>query len=158
MGNENDIDGGERPDAGVSDYDLIGGGPAVSGVVHRFYEIVLADPQLGGYFDGVDLARLRRHQVLLVSQVLGGPAEYDGRELADAHRDLKVSRDDFHRVVAHLVMAMQEAGVPAEVIERVGVALAGTERDVVTQSTTSGESGTSSRVEAGEQHTSAGAD
>jgi hemoglobin len=56
----------------VSDYDMVGGGPAVSAVVNDFYERVLSDPQLAPYFEGVDLARLKRHQVLLISQVLGG--------------------------------------------------------------------------------------
>src|SRR5215203_5763036 len=31
---------------GLSDYDLVGGGPAVSAVVNDFYERVLRDPQL----------------------------------------------------------------------------------------------------------------
>ena len=69
--------------AAVSDYDAIGGGPAVSAVVNDFYVRVLADPQLVPYFEGVDMARLKRHQVLLVTQVLGGPAKYDGRSLPD---------------------------------------------------------------------------
>ena len=31
---------------GLSDYDLVGGGPAVSAIVNDFYERVLRDPQL----------------------------------------------------------------------------------------------------------------
>jgi truncated hemoglobin YjbI len=38
--------------AAVSDYDAIGGGPAVSAVVTDFYERVLGDPQLAPYFEG----------------------------------------------------------------------------------------------------------
>jgi truncated hemoglobin YjbI len=30
----------------VSDYDVVGGGPAVSAVVNDFYERILGDPQL----------------------------------------------------------------------------------------------------------------
>ena len=70
---------------GPSDYDVVGGGPAVSAVVNDFYERVLGDPQLAPYFEGVDLARLKRHQVLLISQVLGGPANYDGRDWLTDH-------------------------------------------------------------------------
>ena len=53
----------------------LAGGPAVSAVVNDFYERVLGDPQLVPYFEGVDMARLKRHQVLLVTQVLGGPGQ-----------------------------------------------------------------------------------
>jgi hemoglobin len=115
----------------VSDYERIGGGPAVTTVVDAFYSRVLSDPQLSGYFTDVDIPRLKRHQVLLVSQVLGGPAQYDGRDLAAAHSGLGVTSDDFGRVVEHLVESMQEATVPPEIIGRVGGALAGSESDIV---------------------------
>jgi hemoglobin len=116
---------------GTSDYELIGGGPAVTAVVHEFYEAVLADPQLAGFFEGVDLARLKRHQVAMVSQVLGGPVEYDGRELGEVHAGLSIGPADFAAVVDHLVAALQGAGVPDEVIGRVGVALGATEPAIV---------------------------
>lgn len=116
---------------GTSDYEAVGGGPAVSAVVNDFYERVLADPTVAGYFEDVDLPRLKRHQVLLVSQVLGGPEEYDGRALSEAHRGLGISSGEFGAVAAHLVAAMQAAGVPDDIIERAGAAVAATEPDVV---------------------------
>lgn len=125
-----DSDNVQPHDAG-SDYERVGGGPAVTAVVDRFYQTVLADPQLSGYFDDVNMTRLKRHQVLLVSQVLGGPAQYDGRDLAAAHSSLDVTATDFGRVVDHLVAAMQEAAVPPDIIERVGATLAKTEPDIV---------------------------
>lgn len=115
-----------------SDYERIGGGPAVKAVVDRFYELILADERLVGFFNEADLPNLKRHQVLLISQVLGGPASYDGRDLREAHADLDISLTDYLNVVSHLVQAMVEARVPPEVIERVGEALAATESDVVT--------------------------
>ena len=97
---------------GLSDYDVVGGGPAVNAVVTDFYERVLGDPQLAPYFERVDLARLKRHQVLLISQVLGGPANYDGRPLDQAHAGLGISHDDLAAVAGHLVTAMRDAGSP----------------------------------------------
>ena len=114
-----------------SDYDRIGGAPAVIAVVGDFYDRVLADPSLASYFDDVDLVRLRRHQVLLVSQVLGGPAEYDGRELRDAHAGMDITGEDFYKVVTHLVDAMEGAGVPHEIVQRVVLELGSTRGDIV---------------------------
>lgn len=114
-----------------SDYDLVGGGPAVRQVVERFYQLVLGDPALAPMFTGVDMPRLKRHQALLVSQVMGGPAEYDGRELHEAHAGLGITDEHFDHVVEHLVASLQEAGVPGDVIGRVGEALGGTRGDVV---------------------------
>jgi hemoglobin len=122
----------------VSDYDAVGGGPAVSAVVNDFYERVLGDPQLAPYFEGIDMARLKRHQVLLVTQVLGGPNGYDGRSLDEAHDGLGITSDEFALVVGHLAAAMKDAGVPDDIIGRAGAAVAATEPDIVE----SGSSGT----------------
>ena len=115
----------------VSDYERVGGGAAIRVVVDRFYELVLSDERLATYFTDTDLPRLKRHQVLLISQVLGGPANYDGRDLQQAHSGLEISREDFGVVVSYLAQALREAGVEDEIIARVGATLAATEDDVV---------------------------
>ncbi len=121
----------EAVEGPTSDYEQIGGAAAVRAVVDRFYELLLGDERLTSYFEGVDLPRLKRHQVLLISQVLGGPAAYDGRELREAHDGMGIDREAFALVVTYLVQALQEAGVPDDVIGRVGQTLAATEDDVV---------------------------
>jgi hemoglobin len=117
--------------AAVSDYDAIGGGPAVSAVVNDFYERVLGDPRLAPYFEGIDMPQLKRHQVLLVTQVLGGPNNYDGRPLAEAHAGLGVDHDDFAAVAGHLTGAMRNAGVPEDIIMRAIAVVAATEPEIV---------------------------
>ena len=118
-------------DGNKSDYDLIGGASAVTAVVDAFYQRVLADPELSHFFTDVDIPRLKRHQVMLVSHVLGGPVTYDGRSLADAHEHLPIEPEHFRRVVEHLVDALDKAGVPSDVIGRVGTALQGSEPEIV---------------------------
>lgn len=122
----------EHPDIQVrSDYEAVGGGPAIAAVVDRFYGLVLDDDRLRDYFDGVEMARLKRHQVALVSQVMGGPVEYTGRDLRAAHEGKGISRDDFGAVAGHLVTALSEAGVEPAIIDRTVTAVAGTEPDIV---------------------------
>jgi hemoglobin len=115
----------------ISDYERVGGGPAIRAVVDRFYELVLQDDRLVSFFTDSNMTQLKRHQVLLISQVLGGPANYDGRDLRQAHAGLRISRADFDVVVAYLAQALHEAGVDDEIIARVGAELAATEKDVV---------------------------
>ncbi len=114
-----------------SDYEAVGGGPAIAAVVDRFYELVLGDDRLRGFFNGVEMVRLKRHQVVLVSQVMGGPVAYEGRDLRTAHKGMGISQEDFAAVVDHLVTALTEAGVERAIIDRVGAVLAGTESDIV---------------------------
>ncbi|WP_395244427.1 group 1 truncated hemoglobin [Agromyces sp. MMS24-K17] len=119
-----------------SDYAAVGGAPAITVVVNRFYELVLADDRLRGYFDGIELVRLKRHQVALVSQVMGGPVAYDGRDLRTAHANLHITADDFAAVAGHLIAALTEAGVPSEIIDRTVSAVAATQPDIVEVSAT----------------------
>lgn len=112
-------------------YDRIGGGAAVREAVDRFYALVLADDELAPYFTDVDIARLKRHQVLLLSQVLGGPTAYDGRELGDAHRGLGVTDAHYDKVVAHLVSVLTELGADDEAIAAAGSVVAAVRPDIV---------------------------
>ena len=129
----------EQPDIQArSDYEAVGGGPAVAAVVDRFYGLVLDDDRLRGYFDGVEMVRLKRHQVALVSQVMGGPVEYTGRDLRAAHQGKGISSDDFGAVAGHLVTALTEAGVEPAIIDRTVTAVAGTQPDIVENASTAG--------------------
>lgn len=114
-----------------SDYERVGGGPAIKAVVDRFYELLMGDERLAGFFARTDLTQLKRHQVLLISQVMGGPAQYDGQDLRQAHAGLDISSDDFTLVVSYLGQALGEAGVPADIVARVGAELAGAKADIV---------------------------
>jgi hemoglobin len=119
--------------ATLSDYEAVGGGPAVKVVVEDFYTRVLADTALAPYFVGVDLPRLKRHQALLVTKVLGGPDGYYGRSLRDAHHGMDITAGDFARVVDHLVAALRGAGVPEAIIERAGAVVLDTKPEIVTR-------------------------
>ena len=44
----------------LSDYDLVGGGPALSAVVNDFYERVLRDPQLAQYLPNTSKGSILR--------------------------------------------------------------------------------------------------
>jgi hemoglobin len=119
-----DADPGGTPEPAPtgSDYAAIGGAETIRNVVDRFYALVLGDPELAGYFVMVDLARLKRHQVLLLAHLLGGPDGYDGRDLAAAHAGLWIGDQHFRKVGEHLGRAMSDAGVG----ERVTAAIAAT--------------------------------
>jgi hemoglobin len=111
----------------LSSFDRVGGAPAVKAVVDRFYERVLADDVLARYFTGFDgerMTQLKRHQVAMISQVLGGPREYTGRELAEAHQPLDIPPVQYRRVTHLLVGTLWEFDVPEDIIFSVSELLA----------------------------------
>ena len=116
----------------MSLFDRLGGEGAVRSVVDRFYELVLIDPLLRPYFAGTDLAALRRHQALFLSQVAGGPTAYDGRTMVEAHAGRGIDDEAFGRVATHLAEALREHGVGVAEIDEVLDAVGG-QRDAVVE-------------------------
>ena len=118
-------------DATLSHYDRLGGFDSIRAAVDELYERILRDADLAPYFAGVDIARVKRHQVLLLCSLLGGPETYDGRALEVAHRGLGITSTHFDRVVAHLEAVFDAAGAPAGTVVAVSDALAGARADIV---------------------------
>jgi hemoglobin len=123
---------GEQIDTGgdpAPTYDRIGGS-AIRETVERFDARELDDPELQPSFRGSNVAEIKRHQVLLLSQELGGRAGYAGRELADAHGGLGTTGDHDHRVVGHLVARFTDLGAEPDTIAAAGDVLVGVRPDV----------------------------
>ncbi|WBB68687.1 group 1 truncated hemoglobin [Micromonospora sp. WMMD812] len=115
----------------VSHYERIGGASSVKAAVELFYDKVLADPELAGYFTDVDMAGQRRHLALMLTVVLGGPNEYTGRGLAEAHQPLNIPVAHYAKVGAHLTVTLTELGVPADILADVRTVLGQVQDQVV---------------------------
>ncbi|GAA4566701.1 group 1 truncated hemoglobin [Micromonospora coerulea] len=115
----------------VSHYERIGGASSVKAAVELFYDKVLADPELAGYFATVDMPEQRRHLALMLTVVLGGPNEYAGRGLAEAHQPLGIPAAHYAKVGEHLVVTLTELGVPADIIADVRTVLGQVQDQVV---------------------------
>ena len=124
--------------APVSHYERIGGAASVKAAVELFYDKVLADPELAGYFTSVNMAEQRRHLALMMTVVLGGPDEYAGRGLAEAHQPLGIPVAHYVMVGGHLTATLAELGVPADVIDHVRMVLGQVQDQVVASGTGSG--------------------
>jgi hemoglobin len=61
----------------LSFYDAVGGEEAFRRLVHRFYQLVAADPELRPVYPSRDLGPAEEHLRLFLIQYWGGPATYD---------------------------------------------------------------------------------
>lgn len=100
-------------------YRDIGGRDAVEAVVDDFYERVLDDEQLTPYFEDTEMEDLRAHQVQFISAVAGGPVEYSGANMREAHAHLGIEEAHFDLVGRYLREALEENGVPDEHVEAI---------------------------------------
>ncbi|WP_458188166.1 group I truncated hemoglobin [Haladaptatus sp. NG-WS-4] len=100
-------------------YREIGGREAVEAVVDDFYDRVLSDDQLVAFFEGMDMEELRAHQVQFISSVAGGPVEYSGADMREAHAHLDIGEEDFDAVATHLERALRSNGVDDTNVEAI---------------------------------------
>ena len=92
-------------------YERIGGEAAVDKAVDIFYDKVLADARISGFFDNLDMAAQANKQKKFLTMVFGGPSEYDGSDMRAAHAHLSLNEEHFNAVVENLAGTLIELGV-----------------------------------------------
>ena len=110
-------------EAKPSHFERVGGGPAIKAAVDRFYELVLADATLAPFFTGTDMPKQKGHMAALLTTVLGGPDNYQGRDLGVAHRGMGITAEQYRLVSAYLVQTFTEFSVDADIIADAGAVL-----------------------------------
>ncbi|AKB68182.1 group I truncated hemoglobin [Methanosarcina mazei] len=106
-------------------YERLGGIYAIAAVVNRFSDTIVNDPIAGKNSSNPALRDwhnnklnrlpgLKFMRTLWVAAVSGGPFTYTGKNLADAHRDLRISPEEFDAVAADLEEALDYYDVPEQ--------------------------------------------
>lgn len=114
-------------------YRALGGEATIRRFTEDFYARMLRDPRIAQYFDGVNTKHLQRVLGDYFCVVAGGPCTYDGVSMKDAHAHLGIDRAAFNALVEHLQSAMDDAGVPFGVQNRLLARLAFFHRDIITK-------------------------
>jgi hemoglobin len=116
--------------AGTSIYEAIGGEPALVAVVDDFYERVLGDARLAGFFAGTSMNKLKGRQVEFFAAALGGPHTYTGAPMKQVHLGRGIRQEHFDLVAGHLVAALGAAGVPEEITGQIVTVVAPLAKDL----------------------------
>jgi hemoglobin len=121
----------------MSLYERIGGAAAVEAAVGIFYGKIMNDSILKPFFDGVDMKRQERHQINFLTYAFGGPNQYSGRGLRQAHsrmvKEKGLGEKHFKLVAGHLQATLQQLSVPSDLIEEIMTIVGTTKRDVLGQ-------------------------
>ena len=112
-------------------YDKYGGFSTIHQIVRNFYQDILAEDSLKGYFKNVSMDFLINHQTDFLSQLLGGPIQYRGRTLREAHQQLHITRHDFNLVGRLLQENLEDAGVDADDVATIMEIVVSTLPDIV---------------------------
>jgi hemoglobin len=100
-------------------FERLGGLVSIDVAVDQLYDRIQGDPELGPFFDQVDLRRQRAHQKAFLAMVLGGPRAYGGRGMAEAHRHLGICDHHVDLVAGHLAAVLAGLGVSPALVDEV---------------------------------------
>ncbi|MDX1912397.1 MAG: group 1 truncated hemoglobin [Saprospiraceae bacterium] len=98
-------------------YERLGGINAISAVVDQFLANVVGDNVINARF-AATVADPYRTQLLrnnLIDQICagsGGPCQYKGKNMYDAHHNMNISEAEFNALVGDLVAALDQFNVP----------------------------------------------
>ena len=123
-------------------YERLGGAFAIAAVVDHFSDAIISNPIVGQNSENPALREwhtnnlgrlpgLKFMRTLWVCDISGGPQDYAGTRpgrtdlgLEEAHRDLRISPDEFDEVAAELARTLDHFEVPAQEKEEVLAAFA----------------------------------
>ena len=115
----------------------MGGESAIMAAVDVFYEKVIADPVTRDFFADQDMDAQSRKLVGFMAWAFGGPSEYKGRNLRDAHAHLVHARGlsdvHFDAVAVHLKNTLEEMQVEAPLIDEALEIIASTRNEVLSR-------------------------
>lgn len=98
-------------------YDRLGGIAAISAVTDQFLSNVAADTAINGDFaatvaNSYRLKLLRNNLIDQLCAGFGGPCQYKGKTMLEAHQGMNISNAKFDALVKDLISALDKFKVP----------------------------------------------
>jgi len=112
-------------------YDRLGGKDAITKVVADFVNNVVADKRINKFFAKTDGKKLNALLVDQVCEATGGPCKYKGKNMADAHKGMKITDADFTALVEDLTKSLDKFKVGDKEKTELLTALGGMKGDIV---------------------------
>lgn len=100
-------------------FEQIGGEAAVNAAVDIFYRKVLADDRISHFFDTIDMEAQHVKQKAFLTMAFGGPNNYSGKDMREAHKHMNLTEEHFNAVAENLVGTLEELSVPQNLIDGV---------------------------------------
>ena len=115
-------------------YERLGGYDAISAVVNDLLPRLMADTQLGRFWQHRGEDGINREKQLLVDYLCanaGGPMLYTGRDNQTSHKGMGVSESDWEAFMGHLDATLNSFSVPLQERNDVIGFVQGTRADIV---------------------------
>src|SRR6266704_5313460 len=115
-------------------YARLGGYDAIAAVAEDLVPRLMADAQLGRFWQHRGEDGVRREKQLLIDFLCasaGGPLYYTGRDMATTHRGMRISEGDWTIFLNHLNATLDSFAVPERERSQVLAFVNSTQNDIV---------------------------
>jgi hemoglobin len=123
-------------------YYRLGGEPAITAVVDDFVNNAAGDPKVN--FDRKNpphprtwdatpenVAKVKRQLVLFIAQATGGPKNYEGQSMLEAHRGMEITDAEFDALAGHLKNTLVKLNVPQREQDELMKVVGSTKPDII---------------------------
>ena len=105
-------------------YERLGERPAIRAVVDGMVDKIASDDRVAWRFKNTDFSTYKPTFVDFVCYATGGPCQYKGLGMPDAHGRMGISHEEFDITIGHILDVLDGLGVPprekAELVMLVG--------------------------------------
>lgn len=123
--------GHQQPPKDDSLYQALGGKPGIGRIVEGMLLNVARDERIVAHFRNVNIELLRGQLIDKFCVEAGGPCQYTGDDMVEAHKGQQISRSEFNALVEDLIKAMEAQGVPVPTQNRLLARLAAQRGEII---------------------------
>ena len=114
-------------------YESMGGETVLRTAVDHFADNVQTDNRINFTFAEADISKFKRLIFEQLCNLSGGPCKYTGRDMRTSHAKLKINNAEFNALAEDLYTALDQAGVPYRLQNKLMALLAPMQHQIVTQ-------------------------
>lgn len=108
-----------------------GGQETVNKLVDNYFAKVVANDHINGFFAGKDIDKVKTHHKAFVAFALGGPNNYEGRDMRPLHTGMGIEDSHYDSILDNISSALDEGGVSEDDIKTVIAKLEGLRNDIL---------------------------
>ncbi len=115
-------------------YARLGGYDAIASLADDLLRRLMADKQLGRFWQNRGEDGIQREKQLLIDflcSASGGPVYYGGRDMTTSHRGMRITQDDWQIFIRHLQDAAGKFEVPQQEASEVLAFVQSVKREIV---------------------------
>jgi hemoglobin len=114
-------------------YASMGGETVLRSAVDHFADNVQTDDRINFTFAEADMLKFKKLIFEQLCNLSGGPCKYTGRDMRTSHAKLNINNAEFNALAEDLYIALDQAGVPYRLQNKLMALLAPMQHQIVTK-------------------------